>query len=252
MGRRNEHFQLEDDYGTPLAPPPKYQLDREDTLARPWYDVKSWGWKLWAAIVAALVIIIVIVVAVVVVVTKQSKYPDYSKLNYEIAETCMCHSLTFDSCLLSQKTMGLASSIISTTSLDMTPHRVLSITSLPKQQLRNYTILPTLRQRRQCSEWTQVSQTRRSLMPPRAVSPSVSLLRSNTTQGSLSLTSNTPQLAVRRGLPSGLSTKTIGQTMGKLMLWNSTTSLAMPRISLRCTLQKGAQCLSNARKPARA
>jgi glucan phosphoethanolaminetransferase (alkaline phosphatase superfamily) len=58
-----------------------------DRASGPWYRKK----RTWAAI--ALVVIIVIVVPVAVVTTRNKKdanrYPDYSRLNYTLLETCM-------------------------------------------------------------------------------------------------------------------------------------------------------------------
>lgn len=80
--------QMMDGFGTPRGPPPAYKVDREDTLARPWWDVRAWGWKRFAIAGAAVAVVIIILVVVIVEVTKKSKYPDYSKLNYKIVDTC--------------------------------------------------------------------------------------------------------------------------------------------------------------------
>lgn len=69
--------------------PPKYELDREDTLNPHWYDVKSWGWKAWAGIGAVVAIIIIVVVVAVVEVEKANWYPNYSQLTYTLEDTCM-------------------------------------------------------------------------------------------------------------------------------------------------------------------
>jgi hypothetical protein len=102
VGRRkntaNDHIRLADDYGQPMGAPPKYTLDREDTLGKPWYNVKSWGWKAWTAVGVVLAIIIAIVIAVAVVVTKNNKYPDYSKLNYKVVDTCTYYPALFPLC----------------------------------------------------------------------------------------------------------------------------------------------------------
>lgn len=102
VGRRknsaNDQVRLADDYGTPMGAPPKYQVDREDTLGKPWYNVKSWGWKAWTSVGVVLAIVVAVVVAVAVVVTKNNKYPDYSKLNYKIVDTCMSHPALLPGC----------------------------------------------------------------------------------------------------------------------------------------------------------
>jgi hypothetical protein len=84
----SDQIQLADDYGRPLGPPPGYKVDREDTLNQPWYDAREWGKKAWIAVGAIVVLVIVIVVIIAVEVSKKNKYPDYTKLNYSLAETC--------------------------------------------------------------------------------------------------------------------------------------------------------------------
>src|SRR4051794_9417358 len=91
-GRRKnnayEDIQVADDFGQPRGAPTAYKIDRDDTLAPRWYDVRSWGWKKWAIAGATLVIVIIILVVVIVLVTKKDKYPNYSKINYKIVDTC--------------------------------------------------------------------------------------------------------------------------------------------------------------------
>jgi hypothetical protein len=44
MGRKNEvreNVQMADGYGNARGPPPAYEVDREDTLGRPWWDVRA-------------------------------------------------------------------------------------------------------------------------------------------------------------------------------------------------------------------
>ncbi|PMD21569.1 glycoside hydrolase family 16 protein [Hyaloscypha hepaticicola] len=64
-----------------------YQLDQGDTLSQPWYNFKYWGKRAWAGFIAVVVIIIVIIIIVAVEVTKKNAYPDYTQLNYSLAET---------------------------------------------------------------------------------------------------------------------------------------------------------------------
>jgi hypothetical protein len=53
-----------------------------------WFDVRYWRKRtfLWSAL--GLIIIVVIVVAVAVTEVKKNAYPDYSKLNYSLVDTC--------------------------------------------------------------------------------------------------------------------------------------------------------------------
>lgn len=69
--------------------PPAYKLDREDTLAPHWWDVREWSKKVITFVVLGVAIIIAIIVAVVVVVEKKNKYPNYSQLSYSLVGNCM-------------------------------------------------------------------------------------------------------------------------------------------------------------------
>ena len=64
------------------------QFDREDSYYHPWYNFKYWGKKAWAGALAVVVLVIVIIIIIAVEVTKKNAYPDYTKLNYSLAETC--------------------------------------------------------------------------------------------------------------------------------------------------------------------
>jgi hypothetical protein len=97
----NQGVQMTDDYGRPMSgPPPAYMLDRPDTLSRPWWDVKAWGWKRFAIAGASLVIIIIIIAVAAAEATKKNKYPNYTKLNYKIVDTCMYLLTSFAEALL--------------------------------------------------------------------------------------------------------------------------------------------------------
>jgi hypothetical protein len=66
-----------------------FQFGREDSYYyHPWYNFKYWGKKAWAGAIAVVVLIIVIIIIIAVEVTKNNAYPDYTKLNYSLAETC--------------------------------------------------------------------------------------------------------------------------------------------------------------------
>jgi hypothetical protein len=90
--RRNlpytESIGMMGDSGTPLAPPPEYKVDREDTLNPSVWDIRYWSWKMWAGLIVGVVIAVVVAVIVAVEVTKKNKYPDYSTLTYSLADTC--------------------------------------------------------------------------------------------------------------------------------------------------------------------
>lgn len=72
-----------------MGPPPQYKIDDDDTLAPRWYDLKRWGKKIWIAVAAIIAILIIIIVVAVVEVEKKNKYPDYSKVTYTVADTCL-------------------------------------------------------------------------------------------------------------------------------------------------------------------
>jgi hypothetical protein len=58
--------------------------------SEPWYKPRYWRKRTWALVVASIVAIIVIAIAVPVAVTKNNKnsYPDYTKLNYTLTDSC--------------------------------------------------------------------------------------------------------------------------------------------------------------------
>ncbi|KAI1466289.1 glycoside hydrolase family 16 protein [Daldinia caldariorum] len=83
------------------GPPPYYSTERQDyrqdysnypqrnmheQSAAPWWNPRSWRKRTWAIVVAAVVIILVIVIVVPIEVTKANRYPNYTKLNYALAD----------------------------------------------------------------------------------------------------------------------------------------------------------------------
>jgi hypothetical protein len=73
-----------------------YQHGQYDSY-QPWYNFRYWGKRAWAGAVAVVVLIIVIIIIVAVEVTKKNAYPDYTQLNYSLAETCMFQFFGFPS-----------------------------------------------------------------------------------------------------------------------------------------------------------
>jgi hypothetical protein len=71
-----------------MGAPPEYKVDRDDSLAPKWYEWRYWSKKIWMMIGVGIAIVIAIVIVVAVMVSKKDRYPDYSKLNYSLAETC--------------------------------------------------------------------------------------------------------------------------------------------------------------------
>ncbi|RDW95161.1 hypothetical protein BP5796_00924 [Coleophoma crateriformis] len=74
-------------HNMPAGPPPAYKVDREDTLAPRWWDVKNWSKKSFLLAGLALAVIIIIVVVVAVEVEKNNRYPAYSALSYSLTDT---------------------------------------------------------------------------------------------------------------------------------------------------------------------
>ncbi|KAK6951819.1 hypothetical protein Daesc_006344 [Daldinia eschscholtzii] len=79
------------------GPPPYYSTQGQDysdyprrnmrsQSAAPWWNPRSWSKKTWAIVVAAAIIILIIVIVVPVEVTKANRYPNYTKLNYALAD----------------------------------------------------------------------------------------------------------------------------------------------------------------------
>ncbi|KAG0646518.1 putative glycosidase [Hyphodiscus hymeniophilus] len=92
MNQRRKHPYAENigmlgESSTPMGPPPQYKLDRDDTLNPSPWNVRYWGWKKWAALIGGVIVIVVIVVVAAVEATKKSKYPNYSALQYSLADT---------------------------------------------------------------------------------------------------------------------------------------------------------------------
>lgn len=85
--RRKETFT--DNVQMFATPPPAYNLDREGSLSPRWYEWRYWGRRKWIMIGVGAALILAIVIAVAVVVSRKDKrYPDYTKLNYRLSESC--------------------------------------------------------------------------------------------------------------------------------------------------------------------
>jgi len=70
------------------APPPAYEIDRQGSLAPKWYEWRYWGRRKWIMIGVGAALIIAIVIAIGVVVgRKDNRYPDYTRLQYTLAES---------------------------------------------------------------------------------------------------------------------------------------------------------------------
>jgi hypothetical protein len=54
----------------------------------PWWKPKYWRKTTWAIVIIIALIIIVIVIVVPVKVTEANRYPNYSRLDYALADEC--------------------------------------------------------------------------------------------------------------------------------------------------------------------
>jgi len=72
-----------------MGAPPKYMVDREDTLNHAWWNVKYWGKKGWFIFAGVVVVILIIIGVAAGVTARNNRYPTYSKLTYSLAENCM-------------------------------------------------------------------------------------------------------------------------------------------------------------------
>ncbi|KAF3064058.1 putative glycosidase C21B10.07 [Daldinia childiae] len=76
------------------GPPPYYSTEPQDYPRRnmrsqpalPWWNPKSWRKRTWAIVVIAFIIIIIVAVVTPVEVAKANRYPNYTKLNYALAD----------------------------------------------------------------------------------------------------------------------------------------------------------------------
>lgn len=64
--------------------PPPYEETKSSSPTSP----RNWGKRVWIGVAAAVVIIIAVVVGVVVGLRRPNTYPNYSKLNYALLDTC--------------------------------------------------------------------------------------------------------------------------------------------------------------------
>ncbi|KAI1419101.1 concanavalin A-like lectin/glucanase domain-containing protein [Xylaria sp. FL1777] len=87
-------FQLRDDGSLESIPraPPQYQRgykSRPDMVYagnEPWWKPRYWRTRTWAIVGVAIAVILIIVIAVPVKVTENNRYPNYSKLDYTLAD----------------------------------------------------------------------------------------------------------------------------------------------------------------------
>lgn len=89
MRRKNQHSEeIHMVGGDRMGGPPKYEVDNEDTLSPHWWNLKAWRKRTFVFLALGLAIMIAVIVVIVVEVEKKNAYPDYSKLNYSLVDTC--------------------------------------------------------------------------------------------------------------------------------------------------------------------
>lgn len=54
----------------------------------PWWKPKYWRKRTWAIVVPVIIIVLIIVIVVPVKVTESNRYPNYTRLDYSLADTC--------------------------------------------------------------------------------------------------------------------------------------------------------------------
>lgn len=108
--------------------PRKGQDVRHAPSRMPWYNPRYWRKRVWAGVATIVVIIIIVVVAVAVSESRKNRYPDYSALEYSLADTCrLITAYIYRKQALTNIQMEESpSSTSSTTSLDTTPVSIAS------------------------------------------------------------------------------------------------------------------------------
>jgi hypothetical protein len=89
-------FNVRDSHGSTVelvtGSPPAYSASRDKTdmanTQQLWWDPRTWRKRIWAGIAAVVVIAIIAGVVAGVLVSKANRYPNYSKLNYTLQDTC--------------------------------------------------------------------------------------------------------------------------------------------------------------------
>jgi hypothetical protein len=83
-GKNNYHQNIDMANGSP----PQYKVDREDTLAPRWWNVREWSKKKLVFTGLGLAILIAVIIIIVVMVEKKNAYPNYSQLTYSLVDQC--------------------------------------------------------------------------------------------------------------------------------------------------------------------
>ena len=84
-GRRQFKNQFTNIVSQGYEEPPSYKYNDLDEEKR--WKPNTWSRKCWIITAAIVVIVLIIVIVVAVEVTKANRYPNYSALSYNLAET---------------------------------------------------------------------------------------------------------------------------------------------------------------------
>lgn len=78
-------------YNVPQAPPnpPKYSevVGAEQEAQRPWYNPRGWSGRKKLIVAAIIAVLIIVIIVGAYEGWKVNRYPDYSKINYSLADT---------------------------------------------------------------------------------------------------------------------------------------------------------------------
>jgi hypothetical protein len=83
-GKKNAY--TEDSHLVNNGPPPAYKINKEDTLAPRWWDMRLRSKKTLVFVGVGLAVLIAAVVVIVVMVEKKDAYPNYSRLSYSLVD----------------------------------------------------------------------------------------------------------------------------------------------------------------------
>jgi hypothetical protein len=94
----------------PPAQPRAYRESRGSQVAlmhseksEPWWKPRYWRKRTWAIVAAIVVVLLIIIIVVPIKVIEANRYPNYTKLNYSLADECKTvPGLSIRVCLLTR------------------------------------------------------------------------------------------------------------------------------------------------------
>ena len=85
-GGANRKGAFDDNINLVSGPPPPYEYSTSARRSR--WDPRGWSRRSLILSVVGIVIVLIIIIAVATVEARNGRYPDYSKLSYQLQETC--------------------------------------------------------------------------------------------------------------------------------------------------------------------